>query len=212
MDISNIFCIFVLNNETMKTKVLSNIIDFLTTNDINQVDHYDYAMQNESINSGYMIDDTPMDMIWVDIYRNLRFDEISLHLLENLNDALDSEDYMSAALMRIEILNRWECSSEDDFWEIGRTYLFDLKQGLEKSKILGYLLETVKELEHLWLTRKYKYLDYIIEELSIVSSNISNQCPDDIANETITFIENDMVKHPLLSIENTIVFFKLLKE
>ena len=195
----------------MRELVLSNIIDFVTCNDINEVDHVTLAL-SEDYDYGDMVMDNSKNLIWMGISTELKFDKISIHLLENFSNAVDGEDYMSASKMKKEILSRWECRTEDDFWEIGREYLFTLKQGLKKSKLLNYLLESVKELEHLWVTRKMDYLDYIVTELGIISENISSNDSEKMLNESILSDNESSTPHPLLIIENAVTFFTLLQE
>tara|TARA_R110000772_G_scaffold66676_4_gene148364 strand:- start:3969 stop:4565 length:597 start_codon:yes stop_codon:yes gene_type:complete len=195
----------------MRELVLSNIIDFVTINDINEVNHVEFAM-SEGCNTGDIIAENSKNLIWSDISREFKFDKISIHLLENFSNAVEGEDYMSASKMKKEILSRWECRTEDDFWEIGREYLFTLKQGLKKSKMLKYLFESVKELEHLWVTRKMGNLNFIVDELSVISDNISSNDREKISNEVILTIDYSATPHPLLTIENVVTFFKLLQE
>lgn len=198
----------------MKELVLSNIINFLSLYNIEEVNHFEQALSESSIlvSNDSMVENSK-NLIWVDLSNSLKFDSISIHLLENISNSLENEDYMSVAKMKKEILNRWEFSTEENFWETGRSYLFDLKKGLSNSKVIRYLLESSKELENLWITEKFEKLDFIIKELEIININIMRHSRDEISNEIITSLhDNTQYTHPLLSIESVISYFKILKE
>jgi hypothetical protein len=197
----------------MREQVLSNIINFVTNNDITEVDHLDHIMVDSCLTvSDDVINTNSMNLIWLNISKGLKLDNISIHLLENFSDAMDWEDYISASKMKIEILNRWGNLTEDDFWEMGRAYLFHLKEGFKESRVLRYLYESIKEVEHVWVSRKFKQLNFIIEELDVINCNVSSHSPQELWDEVVLTIEDDSnITHPLLMIEDVIELFKLFK-
>lgn len=203
----------------MKTKVLSNILDYIIENDITNRIRFHDIIENESeidvisrpkIGLGYI--ELPKNAIWTDISSNLNFDNISFHLLDNFSSTIDVEDYKSAGAMKKEILDRWDIS-DDNFWEIGKNYLSELKAGTEMSKLFKNSIgDEIREVEKIWISEKIDSLSIVIERLIDILNYMVSYSPDELTEDVIDLIENDGVIHPMTSIEEAIDYFKLLKE
>ena len=201
----------------MKTKVLSNILNFVTKSGIVNDDFNESTsifgesdieiLSRPKIGIGYR--SLPKGTIWDGISGKMKFDDISIHLLKNFSNTIDREDYISASVMKKDLIDRWYIK-EDDLIEIGRKYLNSLIRGLEKSKLLSYLYENSVELESIWVSEKLNKLDYIIDELDTIFINIANHPSDNIIKDAMEIIYDEEVDHPIIIIEEMINFFKLL--
>lgn len=194
----------------MKENVLSNIIDYVTENDVNMslVD----SIMEESYDSEYEFSTFNPSLLWDVLKIELNLDPISDHLLLNFKDAVESGNYMGASYMKKEILRHWDIH-EDDFWRIGRDILTELKNGCLNSDLLSEeYTPRVGELLHYWTNKRFDELEFITSKLEVISDEMNHFQPkDELSLEILNSIDfGSSISHPLLTIEKVVTYFKFL--
>jgi hypothetical protein len=195
----------------MKEKVLSNIIEYVTTQDVN----VPIIESFENVNvSEYSFNMTSPSLIWLELTDLMKFDKVSTHLLQNFKDAIDNENYIGASYMRKEILNRWDLR-EDDFWRAGKDLLVDLKNGVNNSEILNDQESIVGDILYSWNNNGFEEYDYVLSNLLEFQDYLTNYFEKEkMKSEVLSFImsDNSDIQHPLLIIDVIVEYFKLIKE
>lgn len=198
----------------MKKRVLKNIIDYVSIEEINT------SNPNSNIfESGISLNILSPFLIWSQLSIDLKFDKISNYLLKNFNDAIENEDYESALKMKSEIRNHWDISI-NEFWILGRDYLVNLKNGCMNSKIFDQYTDLSDDLLKDWIsdenyTENITKYNLFIDRLSELSDYINNYYPyEDSKNEIINVLtgEDQNYNHPALSIDMVLQYFKLLRK
>jgi hypothetical protein len=196
----------------LKEKVLSNIIQYVTENVVNTPIEQLIEQEDLTYNS-YRFNELDPSFIWKDLTEFFDFDEVSLYLLNNFKNAIDSENYLAASNMKKEILNHWSVDNKF-FYETGFIILDILNEGVNNSKLLNHLSTEVEDVIFSWNTNGLKEINFINETLESIEEYINTYYPqEDLKNEVITSLStfNDSVTHPLIHISKVVQFFKFFK-
>lgn len=200
----------------MKNIVLSNVINFLTNTDVSIVNNTENVVMSVlagdiTYQDGAVValEHSPND-IWNYIIEDLKFDKVTVNLLENLKDSVEREDYISTSILKKEVLERWETLDEKYFWEMGRKYLFKLKQGIASSKLFKEYLPDVKKLENVWIESGFKEYKYVLESLLDLNKEVFSYNKETLYSDVNSYDGLDLYNHPYFSLELTLIYFKIL--
>ena len=193
----------------MKEKVLSNIINYVTTNNIT-ISILECLSDVEETEFGF----TSLDpvLIWEELKSEMKFDSISIYLLKNFKNAIETENYIGLSYMKKEILNNWDLR-EDDFLRIGKNYLTILKDGVKNSELLKDQEGFIGDLLYTWENRGFVDYKYVLKGLTEFKSYIDTYYPrQPLTDEVVDFIKSTSdVKHPLINIDKIVEYFKLIE-
>ena len=194
----------------MKEKVLSNIINYVTTNDIT-IPILESVSSDNNNTSDLQFNSMNKILIWEDLKFKFKFDAVSMYLLRNFRDAILAENYIGAAYMKKEILNHWELM-EDDFWRIGRDLLVDLKNGVMNSELLKDQEGFIGDLLYTWTNEGYSEYSYVMNGIIEFQEYITHYYPkQDLSTELFDSIMKSDIEHPLIIIDKIVDYFKLIK-
>jgi len=198
----------------MKNTIISNLIDFVVYHDIKENDHIEKSVYSKKetvpgrYNQFYGIES---EELWFHIVEDFKLDKITTHLFENFSNAIDREDYKSAAILKQEILN-WYYLNEGSVLNIGGKYISELKNGLIDSELLKDLVPRVDKIERVWDQNGVKSSYGITEELMMILEEFNKHDSKMMFSESLNFITNFdfSYSHPTTIIERAIEFFSIL--
>lgn len=199
----------------MKNIVLKNIVDFVTNVDVSvSNDAFIHALMGEiSVAESFIsaLDPCPSNQ-WIIIKDDMKLDSVTSMLLENFSDAVESEDYMAASIIKKEVLDRMENLDEDYLWNKGRSYIFNLKENSVNSDLCKDWSDTLKEIEHVWNTKKFDGHKYVLDTLIELQEDISGYDRETIHSDIRNFKNVIYTSHPYFSIYDAVNFFKLISK
>lgn len=196
----------------MKDLFLTNIIDYLISNDIKFDNVYDEKndINRKQFNSEIYY--SLKDDLWTNMSSKLKFDDITLHLLNRFAHAVNAENYEFANTMKKEIHERWDITDEE-IAEVATSYLQNLQAGIDKSELLSHFSKDIQKIREMWSNGKTEHIDTIVSELDDIY-NIMRYTPCDSLvyeiHESI-FKWGGSIRHPSVEIEVAIEFLKFFK-
>ena len=185
-------------------KILENIINYVSNNNVILTD----GSEREIDLSGSEY--SPMsklssNLVWKEVSDYLKIDNISKYLLENFQDSIEKEDYISASYMKKEISKRLSLNvSELD--SIGVDLLVELKNGCSNSEFFNYLTNDVNDLLVNWGNTEY-VLNGIKELREDLNRRNTTEVKSEIMDTIFDFDKNE--SHPTLMVEKIELFLNI---
>ena len=159
----------------MKEKVLSNIINYLTINNLDSdfsddmcvyfslLEECEYNSLSDIVNkySGNI------RLSWSSVWKILDFTKTSVHLIESVIDAIRDEDYKSICYLKKEIIDNWELN-EDIIVDKCRIFIDSVYDYSNDKGVSQNLKDEVINIKEIFESDKLNSITNIINHLESI--------------------------------------------
>lgn len=186
----------------LKNRLLHNIINFITENDIN-------PPANMTFNTGSEIIPPHGSELWKFVISIFEFDKLTLYLINSLRDSVVNEDYLLSHNLKIEIEEYLELS-EATVHAVGLKLINEFHCSTLHSDLLSDIVPNTIECGIVWNAEGISELPSINAKVDQLRKHIYTFNSQEIGDEAVDFIIDIGCSHPVLLIDKLQLYFSLL--